>query len=238
MIENLPAYITNVFGLTTLAALFQFCLILFYSNHESAKAKITNIVVCITIWLLVQMTVSYTNFYSEDTMSLPPRFLLLIGPPLITVLVLFATASGRKFIDTLPQFHLTMLHIIRVPVEWVLYWLFLNKKIPELMTFAGRNYDILSGISAPLVAYFGIWKKMSGRIFLLSWNLICLGLLLNIVINAILSAPFPFQKFAFDQPNVAVLYYPFTWLPGFIVPLVLFCHLASIRQLLKAKTAR
>ena len=62
---------------------------------------------------------------------------------------------------------------------------------------------------------------------------IALGLLLNIVFIAIFSAPFSFQKFAFEQPNIAVLFFPFSWLPAFIVPVVLFCHLASIRQLIK-----
>jgi len=56
------------------------------------------------------------------------------------------------------------------------------------------------------------------------WNFIALGLLLNIVTNAILSAPFAFQKFAFDQPNIAVLYFPFSWLPAYIVSTVLFGH--------------
>ncbi|HVF96549.1 MAG TPA: hypothetical protein VM871_04480, partial [Flavisolibacter sp.] len=39
--------------------------------------------------------------------------------------------------------------------------------------------------------------------------------------------------FAFDQPNIAVLYFPFIWLPSFIVPVVLLSHLVCIRQLLK-----
>jgi hypothetical protein len=67
------------------------------------------------------------------------------------------------------------------------------------------------------------------------WNVICLGLLFNIVINAILSAPFPIQRFAFDQPDVAVLYFPFTWLPCCVVPVVLLSHLAVLRQLLTGK---
>jgi hypothetical protein len=237
MIENLPSYISTIFGLTTLATLFQFSLVLFYSKTENTRSKITNIIVCLTIWLLVQMIISFKNFYSEDTFSFPPRFALLVLPPLITVLLLFITRSGRIFIDSLPLLNLTYLHIVRIPVELVLYWLFINKKVPELMTFAGRNFDILSGITAPLIAFFGIKKKLFGNKILLAWNFICLALLLNIVINAVLSAPFAFQKFAFDQPNVAVLYYPFTWLPCFIVPVVLFCHLASIRILLKNNKA-
>ena len=68
-------------------------------------------------------------------------------------------------------------------------------------------------------------------------NFICLVLLLNIVINALFSAPSPLQKFAFDQPNIAILNFPFSWLPTFIVPIVLFGHLTSIRQLTKIKSA-
>jgi hypothetical protein len=66
----------------------------------------------------------------------------------------------------------------------------------------------------------------------LVWNFICLGLLFNIVVHAVLSAPLPFQQLAFDQPNVAILYFPYVWLPAFIVPVVLLSHLVAIRKLI------
>jgi hypothetical protein len=107
------------------------------------------------------------------------------------------------------------------------------------MTFTGRNFDIVAGITAPLI-YFICFKgdKVKNRSLLLGWNFICLGLLLNIVINAVLSAPFSFQQFAFYQPNIAVLYFPFILLPSFIVMIVLYSHLAAIRRLFKNKIAR
>jgi len=46
-----------------------------------------------------------------------------------------------------------------------------------------------------------------------------------------LSAPSPIQKIAFEQPNIAILYFPFCWLPTFIVPIVLFSHLVAVRKL-------
>ena len=104
----------------------------------------------------------------------------------------------------------------------------------ESDNFAGGNFDILSGLSAPVLFYMGFAKKRVHVRLLLIWNFICLGLLINIVVHAILSAPFPFQQLAFDQPNIAILYFPYVWLPGFIVPLVLLSHLAAIRQLVKA----
>ena len=70
---------------------------------------------------------------------------------------------------------------------------------------------------------------------LLVWNILGLLLLLNIVVIAVLSAPFRFQLLGFEQPNIAILYFPFIWLPCCIVPLVLFSHLAAIRQLTRKK---
>lgn len=105
------------------------------------------------------------------------------------------------------------------------------------MTFEGRNYDILAGITAPFIAYFGFTQRKISRQLIVAWNFIALALLLNIIVNALLSAPTPLQKFAFDQPNIAIVNFPFSWLPTFIVPMVLFVHLASIRQLLQSHPA-
>ena len=229
MIEHLPSYISIAFGLTTLLSLLMFYLAVRKSPAGDATA--TWILVILTAWLILQAAITLGGFYSTDTRSLPPRFMFLVIPPLLTILLLFLTRKGKVFIDGLPQSTMTFLHIVRIPVELVLYWLFLNKAVPELMTFTGRNFDILAGITAPFVAYYGLKQQQLGRKTLLTWNLIALGLLFNIVIHAVLSAPFALQRLAFDQPNIAVLYFPFSWLPGFIVPLVLFSHLVSIRQL-------
>ena len=102
------------------------------------------------------------------------------------------------------------------------------------MTFEGINFDILSGITAPFIAYLGYHRKVLSKTVLLIWNLICLGLLVNIAFHGILSVPSPFQRFGFEQPNIGLTYFPYVFLPGLIVPTVLFAHLSSIRQLLKS----
>ncbi|MES2560328.1 MAG: hypothetical protein V4590_11335 [Bacteroidota bacterium] len=184
-------------------------------------------------WLLLQSAASLTGFYA-DTQALPPRlFLFLLLPAILVIVVLFSTRKGKQWIDTLDIKWLTYLHIVRIPVECILFVLFTYKMIPELMTFEGRNFDILSGITAPVVGYLAFSKQVFNNKILLIWNFICIGLLANIVINAILAAPFPFQQFAFDQPNIAIFYFPFALLPGFVVPAVLFAHLVSIRKLMK-----
>lgn len=237
MIDNLPTYISLTFGLTTVTTLFLFIWTIRNSNSELTQKKATPIFIGLVIWLIIQAVFSLKNIYSSDTNTFPPKIILTgVLPTILTIILLFATTKGRLFIDSLPLKNLTYLNIVRIPVEIILFWLFLNKAIPELMTFEGRNFDIIAGISAPLIAYFGLTKTKLSRRTILIWNFICLGLLINIVVNALFSAPSPIQKFAFDQPNIAILNFPFSWLPTFIVPIVLFGHLSSIRQLLKYKT--
>ncbi len=102
------------------------------------------------------------------------------------------------------------------------------------MTFEGRNFDILCGLTAPLVWYFGYVRKIWERGTLIVWNIICLLLLANIVTIAVLAAPSPFQQLARDQPNIAVLHFPFVWLPCCIVPAVVLAHVVALRQLFKS----
>lgn len=122
--------------------------------------------------------------------------------------------------------------MVRIPVEIGLYWLFIHRVVPGIMTFEGRNFDILCGLTAPLVYYFGYIKNVLNRKILFAWNILSLLSLANIVSTAVLSAPFPIQQFAFDQPNIALLYFPFVWLPCCIVPIVLLSHLVAIKRLI------
>lgn len=180
------------------------------------------------VWLPAQLLLGNTGYYL-DTSSMPPRFVLTIGPPLL--LIAFAAIFKHKYLlENSSLKHLTLLHTVRIAVELVLLGLFLAGEVPKLMTFEGSNPDILSGITAPLV-WWGYRKGILGKKALLIWNFACLGLLSNIVIRAILSAPLPFQQFAFDQPNVALLKAPFVLLPAFVMPAVLLAHVVAIMKL-------
>lgn len=186
------------------------------------------------LWLIIQSAVGLSGFYTVST-GTPPRFSLLLMPPVILIIILFSTRKGRAFIDSFNVKTLTLMHIVRIPVELTLYWLFIHKTVPEVMTFEGRNFDILCGITAPIIYYFGYVKNRLHRNVLLAWNIICLLLLANIVVTALLSGPFKFQKLGFEQPNVALFYFPFIWLPCFVVPAVLFAHITGIWKLINNK---
>ena len=224
MLNTLPAYITAVFIATVLLTLGLFV--------KAIKNKAIVAIISI-LWLALTGALAYNGFFKDDS-GLPPHFIFAVLPPLITIILLLTIKTCRRFIDNIDLRTITLLHIVRIPVEMVLYWLYLNKAVPGLMTFSGRNFDILAGITAPVI-YFICFKDhiAVNKRLLLIWNFISLLLLLNIVVNAILSLPFPFQQFAFDQPNIAILYFPFVWLPSFIVMTVLLSHLVAIRRLVK-----
>ena len=233
MIAHFPLYISVFFGLTTLMTLFLFYSAVKNAKLKSAASKSNLILLVLSLWLIVQAVLTLNNVYNTETNSLPPKIAIFgVLPAILVVLLTFMSHAGRRFVDGLPILILTWINIVRVPVEITLYWLLLYKMVPELMTFTGRNFDILAGITAPFVAYYGIAKRKLGRTALLLWNLVCLLLLINIVVHAFLSAPSPLQKLAFEQPNIAILYFPISWLPTFIVPIILFGHLVSIRRLI------
>lgn len=223
--EQLPIYINIAFGLIVLLTLLLF--------HKAANFSKTAIFL-LTAWLVLQMVVALSGFYTF-TDTTPPRVILLILPPILLIVALFFLKSGRMFIDSLNVRLLTLIHMLRVPVELILLVLYIHKFVPQEMTFEGRNFDVICGLTAPLIYYFGFIRKSISWKMLLIWNIVCLILLINIVSTAILSAPSPFQRFGIQQPNIAVLYFPFVWLPAFIVPVVLFSHLVSIRKLIRHK---
>lgn len=226
--EHVPAAVSLGFGLTTALTVGLF----YVATRQSGR-----VLAVLLAWLLAQGALAASGFYAV-TDTLPPRFALLMGPPLLVLALVFGTAGGRRFLDKLRLDTLTLLHVVRIPVELVLLALFLHGAVPRLMTFEGRNWDIVAGLTAPVVWYFAFRKKQLGRRGLLLWNVLGLVSLLNIVTNAVLAAPSPFQRFAFGQPNVAILYFPFNWLPAVVVPLVLLAHLAAIRTLVRGVRPR
>lgn len=236
MIDSLPIYVFLLFVLTSTATTQLFLLAVKNSHKEEIRSLEKPIYIGTSIWLGIQAFLSMLTVYSSDLISFPPKLMLFgIFPTIVGIIILFVTPFGRTFIDGLSLKNLTYIHTVRIPVEIVLYLLFVNNVVPELMTFEGRNFDIFAGITAPIIGYYCFKSTKIKKTILLLWNGISLCLLFNIIVNALLSAPSPIQKYAFDQPHIAILYFPYSWLPTFIVPIVLFSHLASLRQLLHYK---
>lgn len=221
MLSQIATSTAVFFILTCLLSIF-----IFYKASKNSK----QFLFIVFVWMSIQGIASYQGFYL-DTSLVPPRFSLMIVPALLLIGLCFRSRKGQKIIDQFDMKLLLCLHIVRIPIELILYQLYVEEAIPKLMTFAGVNFDILAGITAPIMYYFVYVKKRLGRKALLVWNVLCFLLLMNIVINAILSVPSSIQVQAFDQPNMAILYFPIVWLPSIVVVLVMFAHFIAFRRL-------
>ncbi|GAB3774708.1 hypothetical protein GCM10028818_17860 [Spirosoma horti] len=226
-----PLWLAVCFALTTALTLFAFLM----AVRQSMPKRTFPILMGLLIWLFVLGLLASQDFFLNLN-ARPPRLPLAVVLPILLIITLFVSRGGRRFLDALSLPAITYLNTVRVPVEIVLYGLFVHHQVPQLITFEGRNVDIIAGLTAPLVAYFSFNRPVLSTRWLLLWNVLALLLLINVVTYAILSTPLPFQQFAHEQPNVAILKFPFIWLPGFVVPTVLLGHLVAIRRLVMARS--
>ena len=210
-------------------ALFILITVVGISFLFQASKEDKHILVLSIIWSAVITLLSYFNLF-EKTDTLPPPFaFILLGGVLFTIY--FNRRLNKR--DSNPEWWWAI-HGLRLPVEIGLYLMFLDQLVPKIMTFAGWDYDIIMGISAILLILFKISLNYTlPKPFLIIWNILGIILLTIIVSTAFLSTPLPIQQFAFEQPNVGILKFPFVLLPGYIVPIVIVAHLQQLRMLLK-----
>lgn len=181
----------------------------------------------LTLWAALVAAVSLTGFFRDEKLGLPKLMLGVNLPAILYVIYLYRRLDAGK----LSQNYLLAVHSLRLPVEIVLYGLFLEGKVPRIMTFEGWNFDILIGLSAfALLAYRWYSGKGINRYFYRIWNAAGIVFLTIIVTLAILSAPSPIQQLGFGQPNTAVTLFPYILLPALVVPVVLLSHLLGLKS--------
>ena len=231
MIEGLPVYIPVVFILTTLFTVGVFAYAISRAGLDSVAGRL--LLGFVLIWLVVQAILACYGFFQNFNV-LPPRT-FAFGPLPFFVLTVVYLIFFRTFLAKMPLTALTWIHVIRIPVEIVLLLLFQNRLVPIEMTFEGRNVDMLSGITAPIVYLLAFRGGRVDRPLLIGWNVLAVVSLINIVTIAVLAFPSAFQTVGLGQPNVGVTYFPYVWLPSVIVPIVFFCHTVSLWRLFAQK---
>ncbi|MGO4875106.1 hypothetical protein ACEN2P_00765 [Pedobacter psychrotolerans] len=194
------------------------CVILFY--YGTKKNKIVSLIYF--TWLVIIGSITLSGFFVSN----PKSFIVAI----VSTIALSVFVFQKVDVGNINQKILLAIHLLRIPVEVILFGLFIQKKIPVLMTFQGWNFDIVIGITAIffLLTAFRRESKIKDKVFLV-WNVFGLIFLTIIVVIAILSSPLPIQQFGFEQPNIAILEFPFCFLPTIIVPIVALSHLLLIK---------
>lgn len=200
------------------------------NESDSDKLRWTLIAVClVAVWLGVSALVAKSGLLLQFN-RMPPPFVLLAVSFTFATTVLGLSSLGTRLVKGAGIAWLMAFQGFRIPVELWLHRLYQEGVIPVQMTYSGRNFDIVSGI---LGLALGLWamKAEPPRWAIWLFNLVGLGLLINIVTVAILSSPIPFRQFFNEPANTFVAYWPYVWLPAFLVQAAWFGHLLVFRWL-------
>jgi hypothetical protein len=195
------------------------------AGPEDAMRIGGRLLVALAAWLaLVAVLAGAGVFRRFDT----PRIPLVAVTGLGIALVVARGAGVRRRLDAMPPWWPIAVQTMRVPIELFLWLGYERGVIPAQMTFAGRNLDILVGLTAPFVAW-GVARGRLGARAILAWNLAGAALLVHIVVIAITSMPGPLQRPWGGVAPVVLAEPPHIWLPAFLVPLAALGHLAAVR---------
>ncbi|MBL7858567.1 MAG: hypothetical protein JNM57_12835 [Cyclobacteriaceae bacterium] len=202
-------------------------------SEEKKKSLYRNIVIALIGWAAFTGIWSLSGIFGNFSLF-PFNAVPILLIPLIVVMWLTFSKTGVEITRFITPARLVRLQSFRILVELLLWALLLAHVVPIQMTFEGRNFDILVGLTAPVVAYLVVRNKIA-RTILIVWNVLGLALLINIVATAILSMPVPFRIFMNEPANTIVTTFPVSLLPSFLVPMAYFLHFLSLRQLLTGK---
>lgn len=171
--------------------------------------------------------------------SMPPPLMIMVAlTSVVTVVAASRSEAGRMLATRLPLWILVGFQVFRVPLELLLHRAWAEGFMPIQMSYAGRNFDIVSGLLAAGLAAWAFRRRDTEDPDPPPWatwtfNLIGLALLINIVTVSVLSMPTPLRAFDADPPNVWVGYGPYPWLPLLFVQLALGGHILIFRRLLQ-----
>lgn len=225
-----PSMVSNTVFLLIVLAVAALFLGAWRGAAGSARSRVGVPLFVLLGWLVVPGALAYSG--ALDDWSLPPPALVQVGVVTIGTYILAFSSVGSRIAASVPLAGLVGFQFFRVPLEWVLHRLYVEGVIPIQMTYAGRNFDILSGIGSAVVAMLLVAGR-GGRRLVLAWNVIGFGLLANIVIVAALSTPTPFRVFMNEPANRLISMFPYVWLPTFLVQAALFGHLVVFRALMR-----
>jgi len=190
----------------------------------------------ITAWVALLGYLSLGGYFG-DFRTLPPRILPAVLLPLLTGFVLLRSAVARDLLSRTPPQWPIYAQSFRILMELILWLLYLQNRAPAIMTFEGRNVDILVGLTAIPVGYLCFVRRAWSPRVALWWNVAGILILLNVVVHAQLSTPSPLRVFLTDPPVTFIAYWPYILLPGFLVPLAWLLHAASLMQLTRPRAS-
>jgi len=202
--------------------------------NETAKVTnrwTRNTVITLVIFFGLTGFLSFKGVLLNFERFPPPIGIVIVFSSVATLILAIVSKWGTRLAQGLSFQILIGFQVFRIIVELFLFQLQKSGVAPIQMTFEGRNWDILTGVLALLL--FLVQSRMPlPKWILAAFNILGLGLVLNVVIVGMLSLPTPFRIYMNEPANTFIAYLPFVWLPVFLVQLAIGGHILSFRKLM------
>lgn len=238
MNPNIPFYITGMLLVIMIIIIIFTFYALNYAlkklEYPDTKRKITLLVSALLLvtWLIFTTMISLEGML-QNFSTTPPRVIIILIPAVLGIIYISSSSRVNAYLSVIPSSWLLYIQSFRILMEVLLWLMILNNLIPVQMSFEGLNYDILAGLSAPIIGYYALAVQKWPRISALLWNFAGFLLVTNITLISILSTPVPFRQFMNEPANTIVSFFPFVWIPAFIVPFAFLMHVLSIKQIIR-----
>lgn len=216
----MPAFLISALAVICTAVLI---VILCRSTKQALLLTVAAIV-----WFALVGGLAEVGFFSNFA-AFPPRLIFALATPAVALALIFRSNALREALSTTPIAAMIYVQIFRVAVELLLFRAYKMGNVPIQMTFDGRNFDIVAGLTAPIVGW--LYQRTRSRMLATLWNIAGLVLLGNIVVVAILSMPGKLRYFTDGPANTLLTHFPFIYLPAVLVPIAYTAHVLSLRQL-------
>lgn len=204
-----------------------------FSDKSAIKKKKTILVIGLLLWQVYIFIVATSGII--ETYELPPRFpLFLILPAFLFTGVFIYKNRNNTWIQNIKPSTLIYIQVFRVAVETLFVFSISANVLPKLVTIEGYNFDMLIGLTAPIIAFLVFNRKLLSKRIAIQWNYFGLAVLASVVALFITSTYAP-NLYGSEIPLIALeaTRYPYVLIAAFLMPLAVFFHVLSIVQLSK-----
>lgn len=218
-----------------LAVLLLWALLSLVRRGELPRRAFSVGLVALPVWLALWGAVAHSGVLDVWD-GFPPRALPAFVLLFATNVWFAFSRIGRALAQALSFRWLIGFQVFRFPLELMLHRAMVEGLMPPQMSFEGLNFDIVSGVSAGVIALTGTWVALPRWVYW-AFNLVGSTLLAVIVSIAIVSLP-TFALFGPDRTNTWVFGFPYVYLPVVMVQWALLGHVLVFRKLCMTSDVR
>jgi hypothetical protein len=194
-------------------------------NHKSI------LIIGLVTWLFYNTIMGYSGILA--TYDLPPRFPLFLIFPIFAFTGIFIYKSkNAPWLQNINPSELVYFQSFRILVETLFIFSISEGILHKNVTLEGYNYDMLIGLSAPVIGVLAFkFKKLSLKA-VLYWNY--LGLLVLASVIFVFTSTTYFPKIYGESEKImplALTQPPYIFIAGILMPAAVFIHFLSIIQI-------